>query len=307
MRAWPVLLALAAGCGGPGAPPDVGGVSDAPSDALQIDAAIDAPAAQDVPDDASTARSGIDGERDRLLSTYLAHLRSRPGVTQTNGLGAELPDVCALWDAATPATQAVFLTLTHRLFGSTLADGSSALTHVATLYRVVGGEGESASDPGSCGGAEFNRMIVSIDPTLHAALLAASRNRGARGPSGLYDLADAVPSSFWRDSHDLGGPHGPFTISDETDGGAPRGQVHFFEDLAGAEAMAPLGRTDVESLVDPYALEMDQDYDCAHASSPLCEYTFYGAACLPRATMSGLDIYRDGYGLVDPSWRPAGC
>lgn len=66
-------------------------------------------------------------------------------------------------------------------------------------------------------------------------------------------------------SHDLGGAHAPFDISDETDNGAPRGQVQYFSDLTGAAATAPLGRTDLTTLVDPYAREMDQDYDCLHA------------------------------------------
>jgi hypothetical protein len=52
---------------------------------------------------------------------------------------------------------------------------------------------------------------------------------------------------------------------------------------------------------------MDQDYDCVHSSNPLCEYTFYGAACFPQTTKLGLDIYVDNYGSVDPDWMPIGC
>jgi hypothetical protein len=52
---------------------------------------------------------------------------------------------------------------------------------------------------------------------------------------------------------------------------------------------------------------MDQDYDCVHSSNPLCEYTFYGAACLPQSTELGVDIYVDNYGSVEPGWTPLGC
>jgi hypothetical protein len=282
------------------APPDAG--ADAGRDiGPREDAGGD-----DAPTDAGGGRSGIDGERDRLLATYLAYLRSRPGFTQTNGLGSDLSSVCALWDTATPATRAVFLTITDRMDGSRLADGTSMLEHVETLYRVVGGEGESATDRGACGG-DGNRMFVSIDAALRDALIAANVNRGARLPTGAYDVGDVVPSSFWRDSHDAAGPHAPFTMSDETDGGAPRGQIHFFEDPGSPAASAPLGRTDLMDLVDPDALEMDQDYDCVHASNPLCDYTFYGPACLPRTTLPGIDLYGASYRPVDTTWRPLGC
>lgn len=239
-------------------------------------------------------------ERDRLLRTYLAHLQRFPNLTQSNGLrGADLGDVCALWGALQPSGRDTFLTITHRLEGATLADGSNALQHVVTVYRVVGGENATSSSHGSCGGAEFNRLMMSMDPELHAALVAAN------GPGPRID--DIPTNGEWHGSSDLAGPHDPFTLSDETEDGAPRGQVHFFLDPGSAVANAPLGRMDLEDLVDPLALEMDQDYDCAHNSNPDCDYTFYGPFCLPEATRQGTDVYRATYGDFGEGWTPQGC
>lgn len=301
-----VVCVWLAGCGAPSAP-DGGGIDagarDVPPDDVRPIDATDAGLA-DGPD-AGPPRSAVDAARDRLLASYLAYLRAHAAAPQTNGLGASLVDVCELWSRATPATRATFLGLTDRLDGARLADGSSALAHVTALYRVVGGEGETASDPGSCGGGEFNRMIVSIDPALHAAFVAAHRSGGDE-VGGVRDLDD-LGASYWRDARDLAGPHAPFTLSDETEGGAPRGQAHLFEDPTSAAALSPLGRTDLETLVDPYALEIDHDYDCVHASNPLCDYTFYGPACLPRTGVSGVEMYGASYRAIDLAWSPLGC
>jgi hypothetical protein len=176
------------------------------------------------------------------------------------------------------------------------------LDHVVKLYRVVGGENATDSDPGTCGGAEFNRMIMSQDATLHTAQLAAFGNQGASG-----DILDIPTGGYWRNSHDLGGPHGPFDQSNETNDGAPRGQTQYFKDPTSAVATSPLGRQDLTTLVDPLALEMDQDYDCTHNSNPSCSYTLYGALCFPETSMLGVDIYVETYGSYDPTWKPAGC
>lgn len=240
-------------------------------------------------------------DRDRLFSGYFAYLQRDPTYTPSNGVrGADVADVCALWDALDPSTQAVFLTITARLDGSILvADGSSMLSHVLTANRIAGGTGSSMADPGDCGG-DGNRLFLTMDATLHAALVAA----GTSGPGVIDDLP---AGGHWHDSSDLAGPHDPFDASDETEDGAPRGQVHFFADPASAVANAPLGRTDVAGLVDPYALEMDQDYDCVHNSNPACEYTFYGPLCAPEPRALGATIFTDHYGSFDPTWRPAGC
>ena len=219
-----------------------------------------------------------------------------------------MTDVCDLWTKLHPSSQSVFLTLTARLQGSKLgSDGSSMLSHVTRVYRIAGGEGETQSDPGSCGGGEFNRMIMSSDSALHDAQNAAVDHKGANQANGKPDILDAPQGTFWRDSHDLGGPHSPFDASDETDKGAPRGQTQYFKDWTSAAANAPLGRQDLTTLVDPQALEMDQDYDCIHSSNPLCTYVTYGALCFPEAAAVGTDVYAASYGSIDASYRPTGC
>lgn len=252
------------------------------------------------------AADTLDANRARLLATYVDYLRANATTPQSNGLSAsDATSSCATWSALAPSAQLVFLTLTARLQASKLgADGSSMLSHVTKVYRVAGGENATADDPGSCGGGEFNRMIMSMDTALHGALVAANDHKGAP-QGGTLDLGDATNDSFWRDSHDLGGPHAPFDLSDETDSGAPRGQTQFFADPTTAAAHAPLNRQDLESLVDPLALEMDQDYDCTHNSNPACTYTFYGSLCLPEPSKSGVDIYTKSYGSPAIDWKPA--
>jgi hypothetical protein len=249
------------------------------------------------------------GNRDRLLATYFDRLKSIPDVPQSNGLlGRDLASVCDMWNRLDASSQNTFLTLTARLQGSVLgSDGTAALDHVVAVHRIIGGEGASGADPGSCGGGEFNRMIMSIDGQLHGALVAANDNEGDENGAGVFDIADIQEDSSWRDSNDAAGPHGPFDLSDETEDGAPRGQVHFFRDPASPQASVPLGRIDVADLVDPFALEMDHDFDCAHNSNPNCEYTFYGRFCFPQSTRLGTDIYTGNYGDFEPGWRPAGC
>lgn len=257
-------------------------------------AMIDAPPSED---------PSLTGQRDRLLATYLAWLQANPA-PQSNGLaGGSLHSVCELWTALQPSARSVFLTITHRLYGSILQDQSRMLEHVTKLYRLVGGDGATATTAGSCGGGEANRMIMSEDAALHAAQLAANAHQGALP----YDLGDVIAGGFWRDSHDLGGAHAPFDHSDETNDGAPRGQTQYFADPASAAATSPLGRTDLMTLVDPFALEMDQDYDCTHNSNPACDYTFYGPACAPAATLAGTAIYAEKYGDVAAGYLPSGC
>jgi hypothetical protein len=245
----------------------------------------------------------LDGDRDRLLATYFAWLETQPTVMQSNGLvGSNLHGVCDLWSALDPSSQNTFLTITHRLYGGVLADGSHMLDHIEKLYRVIGGQGGTSGNPGSCGGGEYNRMIMHVDTTLHAAQLAANSDQGASP----YDISD-LGGDFWRNSHDVGGPHAPFDLSDETNTGAPRGQTQYFSDPSSTVANAPLGRMDLTTLIDPYAMEMDQDYDCPHNSNPSCQYIFYGPICVPQAQELGTDIYTMNYGDFGPTWKPTGC
>jgi hypothetical protein len=126
--------------------------------------------------------------------------------------------------------------------------------------------------------------------------------------NGAPDLADVVMAGdAWRDSHDAAGPHAPFDVSDETENGAPRGQVQFFADTASARAQQPLGRVDLMTLIDPLAFEIDQDYDCVHNSNPLCSYVAYGPLCAPQPSKIGVDLYTASYGALDASWQPDGC
>lgn len=300
------LVWLAAACGSS----ETGSSARAPSSggASGAAGAAQAPSSGGASGAAGTAQAPdpLAVDRERLLESYLAFLKTEPAKRQTNGLsGGELASACELWQALDPSARATFLTLTARMQGSRLgADGSSMLSHVTRLYRVVGGDGATAKSPGSCGGGENNRMLMSMDAALHDALLAAAAHRGAVQPSGARDLSDVVAASFWRESRDLGGAHAPFDATNETEGGAPRGQTQYFSALTSSAAGAPLGRTDLESLIDPLALELDHDYDCFHSSNPLCSYTLYGPACLPKATQLGTAIYEASYGSFDAGFSP---
>jgi hypothetical protein len=296
-----------------GAPANDAGMKDGgPGDAGVPDAGVPDAGAPDsgvtdagAPDAGATTDTLADN-RNRLLRSYFAFLQSDPTVTQTNGLmGGSLTSVCDLWSKLDASSRAVFLTLTHRMQGGTLrSDGTSMLLHVVKLYRVAGGQNAQTAPPGSCGGGEYNRMIMSMDPALQAALVAANANKGA-GPD-ISDIATHT-DDFWRDSHDLAGPHAPFDLSDETDPGAPRGQVQFFASPTSAKATSPLGRQDLSTLVDPYALEMDQDYDCVHNSNPSCTYVLYGPSCGPLPSLPGTQIYAMDYGDFDQAWMPDPC
>ncbi len=260
-------------------------------------------------DGGAGASDTLSSNRDRLLGTYFDYLKAFATTPQSNGLSSSnVSNVCDVWTKLNPSSQQVFLTLTARLQGSLLgSDDSSMLAHVTKIYRIVGGQDATLADPGSCGGGEANRMIMEMDAALYAAQLAANNHQGARQASGKFDIADAPGGTFWRNSQDIGGPHTPFDLSDETAQGAPRGQTQYFSDPTSAAATSPLGREDLMTLVDPYALEMDQDYDCPHNSNPACSYTTYGPACLPETSELGTSIFVATYGAFVASWKPTGC
>lgn len=284
--------------------PDGATESDA-SDAATVEAGGDDGGS---PSDACVGDT-LHANRSRLLESYFQYLKTSVTAPQTNGLsGDNVTSALDLWQKLDPSSQAVFLTLTARMQGSLLgSDSTSMLSHITAVYRVSGGQGATATTPGSCGGGEHNRMIMSMDATLRGALLAANEHKGAKQSNAKYDLGDVVPSSAWRDSHDLGGPHAPFDRSDETTGGAPRAQTHYFADPTSSQASSPLGRQDLATLVDPNALEMDQDYDCVHSSNPLCTYVTYGPYCLPQPSKLGTQVYVDSYGSFDEQWQPVSC
>lgn len=236
----------------PAAGPDGGGAdADASGDdvvraedAVSTDVAVaDAGAA-----DAGRAALGLDGERDRLIAT--------------------LGEPCEVWRGFDRSRRAVFLTISHRLFVGRAPDGSTMLSHVTRLYRVLGG-GSSGT---TCGGSENNRVFMQIDDALWGWL--------GQAWSGMRPLTDGAGSG-WVRSRDIAGPHSPFTASDETESGLrcvivfetgesrpPTGQVHFFRRNEDAE---PVRRGSGISLpADPRMLEMDLDFNCVHDSNPTC-------------------------------------
>jgi len=305
------LGALLVGCAVAALP---AGTANFPSDAAEVDSPIADAVAPTLSDGSSDTGVTVPGDtlsdnRDRLLATYFAYLKVFASAPQSNGLSSSnVMNICDVWTKLDPSSQGVFLTLTARLQGSTLgSNGSSMLSHVTKIYRIAGGQNASPSSPGSCGGGEYNRMIMSMDAALHDAQVAANNHQGARQSSGTFDIADAPTGTFWRNSKDLGGPHSPFDVSDETDQGAPRGQTQYFTDPTSAVATSPLGRQDLSTLVDSYSLEMDQDYDCVHNSNPACSYTTYGPLCAPEASELGTQVYTTSYGDFAPSWSPASC
>jgi len=289
--------AAMAGSGGSGTP-GAGGSSASPDSAGSSGASGQG--------GSSGAQDSLSSNRQRLWQSYYDFLLASATRPQSNGLSSSnVSSACDAWSKLDPSSQAVFLTLTARLQGSIIgADGTSMLAHIVKVYRVTGGQLATATDPGSCGGGEYNLMLLSMDTELHHAQVAANAHQGGPQPNGKYDLADAPLGTFWRDSHDAGGAHAPFDSSDETDTGAPRGQTQYFLDPMSATANAALGRTDLTTLVDPYALEIGQDYDCVHDSNPLCSYTSYGAQCLPQAPTLGTDLCAQNYGSIDSEWTP---
>jgi hypothetical protein len=303
-----VLLAACGSSGGdPGTDAGSKDVQTTQDTGTNVDAGSDA-STSDVTTNDACAGDTLDANRNRLLQTYYEYLKANATTSQTNGLSNTVTSALDVWQKLDPSSQGVFLTLTARMQGSILGkDGTSMLSHVTKLYRCVGGQGATSSDPGSCGGGEYNRMIMSMDAELHDAQLAANQHQGALQQNNKYDISDVVSTSYWRDSHDVGGPHAPFDLSDETNGGAPRGQTQYFQDPTSTLAKSPLGRQDLTTLVDPYAIEMDQDYDCAHNSNPLCSYTFYGPACIPETNEVGTQIYTDTYGSYGASYVPVSC
>ena len=206
------------------------------------------------PDDAgpeTPAPITLGDHRDRLLDSYAAvHA---------------LADRCAAWSAFDDVQRGVFLTITDQLGKRSFLtlgpadpdeprtgdDLDMALAHVTTLYAV---NGKKPGTFGGCGGGEFNRMFYSADD----ALLSRLRSVGTGLPA-------------WRDTEDLAGPHEPFDQSNETEEGAPRGQVHFFT-AAAAAAPPVLERNGVEGVVDGNIVEHDIDYNLLHDSCPECSY-----------------------------------
>lgn len=204
--------------------------------------------------------ASLDDDRDRVLETYAG----------VKGVA----DRCAAWSALNGTQKGIFLTHTDMLGNRSCmenggancaATADQAFAHVFKLWAING------SDPScSCtitstgykccnGGGEFHRIYFSADDLLIQYL----RNVSAGLPE-------------WGPSKDLAGPHDPFTQSDETATGSPRGQVHFW---AKVEESKSLTRNGVNGVTDSYIVELDNDYNIVHDSNPEGCYGVFGIGC----------------------------
>jgi hypothetical protein len=247
------------------------------------------------PGPSTFAIEDVDHHRNRLLDTLAQRL------------GA--PGRCALWETMTTVERGVFLTHTDMLghrscmenaivppdqmeggtcdsSGCTCTTGSPcacapgsemALDHVFKLWAVNGTDPSCCSGTDCCnGGGEWHRTFFSADDELIAY---------------LRDIHSGLPE--WADSNDFAGPHEPFTQSDETQQGTPRGQTHFWS--ADSEASV-LMRNGVEGVLDPHVVEIDNDYNILHDSNPEGTYSLtYGrAAYKSHWNGTGADNRGDG-------------
>jgi hypothetical protein len=256
----------------------------------------------------------LDNNLNRLFETWRA--RNAPNV-----------DSCTAWRQSLDRSQRmVFLTITHRLTTSRLGastvaptsvylplheayvpDYRTPLDHITAVWAIAGGHGPVAgSGTGACGGIDNNRLFMSMDHQLWLAFGLSNATTGSGGHNG--PLVDPWNNRSWRDSTDRAGAHKPFTVSNETSYGSPRGQVHFWLPRVNAERTAyvlpvqpahqQVWRRGVEGLVDPYLIEMDQDYNWLHDSNPLCA--------------NNLSDYVNNHGQSGPErinidWEPSSC
>ncbi|HTM22733.1 MAG TPA: hypothetical protein VL172_19555 [Kofleriaceae bacterium] len=266
------LLCLAA-CGGGGAGGVDGGDGDGDGDGDAAAAADAAGGGGDAGGDDSLA-----WHRDRLF-------RGNPEL----GTGA---DACARWTSLETSRRAVFLTLTHRLYISRMADDSHVLAHITGCELILGG----GSDGTQCGGAENNRLFLTLDDPLWQAMVDTW--------NGEHLIGDGADST-WIHTEDLAGPHDPFTASDETDTGLsclalielsdskpPTAQGHFFLD---GDAVAVQRGAGIDLPADPRLFEIDHDFDCLHQSNPVCPGKDFD------------DEYAASYGDFECDWVPLGC
>jgi hypothetical protein len=237
----------------------------------------------------------LDANRNRLFADWAAR----------NGQSGNL---CQAWAAMSCTTKGSFLTLTHRLQVSLMSDYTTPLDHVNSCYAILGDE----LDSNHCGGDD-NRLFLSMDNTLHNVMLIA------HGNSNSFVTFDQNGNNYWKPSADLGGPHAPFDMSDETSYGHPRGQNQFWG--SGSGYSTPVYSTGVNGIVDYNIMEIDQDYDAIHSSSTECNYGTGGcdtcASAGDRANFSsgsGRMIYARQHPTLpgsfagpDYEWAPTGC
>jgi hypothetical protein len=249
---------------------DAAPMLDAPA-TVDARGTLDAPPGTDGDVTTDAGASTLSGHRDRLLATLD-------------------PDTCAAWASFDVSQRAVFLTLTHRLFLARTPDGEPVIAHLSRLWLVLGG----GTDGGDCGGAENNRLFLSMDDYLWQHMVDTW--------GGARVIEDGGGSTFLR-TRDIAGPHDPFDASVESDIGLrctllietsesrpPTAQAHFFLD----GSAVPVERGSRISLpAEARMLEIDHDYDCVHRSNPTCS--------------DFEDRYRDGYGDFECEWTPSAC
>jgi hypothetical protein len=250
------------------------------------------------PGPSTFAIADVDQNRNRTLDTYAQHR------------GA--PDRCAFWSSMTIVEKGVFLTHTDMLGHRSCLENSSvppaqmgngacapgscncvgsapcscavgsamALDHVFSIWAINGSDTSCCGGLDCCnGGGEWHRTFFSADDRLIAY---------------LRDIHAGLPE--WAASTDFGGPHAPFTQSDETIPGSPRGQTHFWS--ADGEASI-LQRNGVVGVSDPHVVELDNDYNFIHDSSPEGYYSStYGRAEYKRNwSWPGDSVHTRGDGL----------
>lgn len=242
----------------------------------------------------TSGSGGAGGVPDPGPSTFAVadadHNRNRTLDTYAERRGA--PDRCAFWPTMTIVEKGIFLTHSDMLGHRSCLENASvppaqlnngactpsscscadsqpcscavgsamALDHVFKIWAINGSDTSCCGGVDCCnGGGEWHRTFFSADDRLIAYL------RGV--DAGLPE---------WAASGDFAGPHQPFTQSDETIPGSPRGQTHFW--AADADA-GVLQRNGVEGVSDPHIVELDNDYNWIHDSSPEGFYSStYGRA-----------------------------
>jgi hypothetical protein len=235
------------------------------------------------PGPSTFAVADIDQNRNRTLDTYSRHRGAK--------------DRCTFWAAMTIVEKGIFLTHTDMLGHRSCLENASvppaqmgngacapgscncvdaepcscavgsamALDHVFSIWAVNGSDTSCCGGLDCCnGGGEWHRTFFSADDRL----------------IGYYrDINAGLPE--WAASTDFGGPHAPFTQSDETVPGSPRGQTHFWKVDGDA---SPLQRNGVVGVIDPHVVEIDNDYNWIHDSSPEGYYSStYGRAEYKRS------------------------
>lgn len=265
-----------AGCGGGSMSPDLGLDQSHSGDlapSSHDDAALSTLDAA-VSDAGDASPRSLASLRDHLFSTLL-----QPG---------EAP--CERWSSYDPSARAIFLTITDRLWLSQTPDGLSMLDHIVRVYGVLGGGAKGTT----CGGVDNNRMFLGMDDYLWGLL-----NDAWNGGQVITDGG----GHYWGKSADLGGPHKPFNLSDETatgtqcnlfiietgDSKPPTGQVQFFKD----GTATAFQRGGLSFPADPRMLEFDHDYNCLHDSNPTCQ--------------DFTQRYVKNYGDFACDWVPVAC